>query len=69
MSQWSQSEISGKLVASFAAGIKTQKINEILGNGARVIRVMPNTPMTVGRGMSAMSLGQSAVREDQEWLG
>ena len=68
MSQWSQSEISGKLVVSFAAGIKTQKINQILGNGARVIRVMPNTPMTVGRGMSAMSLGQSAIKEDQEWL-
>ena len=68
LSQWSQSEISGKLVVSFAAGIKTRKINEILGNDARVIRVMPNTPMTVGRGMSAMSLGQSASREDQEWL-
>lgn len=69
LSQWSQIEISGKLVVSFAAGIKTHKINEILGNGARVVRVMPNTPMTVGRGISAMSLGQNASSEDQEWLG
>lgn len=68
LSAWSQSEFSKKLVVSFAAGVKTHKINEIVGNSARVIRVMPNTPITVGRGMSAISLGQGANTEDQEWL-
>ena len=68
LSMWGNGEIAGKLVVSFAAGIKTEKINEIIGREARVIRVMPNTPMTVGRGMSAISLGQSAHKQDLEWL-
>jgi pyrroline-5-carboxylate reductase len=69
LSQWKESKIAGKLVVSFAAGIKTHKVNEILGNSVRVIRVMPNTPMTVGRGIFAMSLSQNANQEDQKWLG
>jgi pyrroline-5-carboxylate reductase len=69
LSQWKESEIAGKLVVSFAAGIKTHSVNEILGNSVRVIRVMPNTPMTVGRGILAMSLSQNASQEDQKWLG
>ena len=68
LSQWKESEIAGKLVVSFAAGIKTHKVNEILGNSVRVIRVMPNTPMTVGRGIFAMSLSPKANQEDQNWL-
>ena len=68
LSQWKESEIVGKLVVSFAAGIKTNKVNEILGNSVRVIRVMPNTPMTVGRGIFAMSLSPKANQEDQNWL-
>ena len=68
LSQWKESEIVGKLVVSFAAGIKTNKVNEILGNSVRVIRIMPNTPMTVGRGIFAMSLSPKANQEDQNWL-
>ena len=68
LSQWKESEIAGKLVVSFAAGIKTNKVYEILGNSVRVIRIMPNTPMTVGRGILAMSLSPKANQEDQNWL-
>jgi pyrroline-5-carboxylate reductase len=53
---------------TYAAGIKIGKIEEVLGEGVRVIRVMPNTPLTVGRGMSAISMGSLATSEDQEWL-
>ena len=56
------------LIASFAAGIKIKSIEEKLGNGSRVIRVMPNTPMVMGRGMSAMSLGSTATSDDQNWV-
>jgi pyrroline-5-carboxylate reductase len=69
LSQWKESEIAGKLVVSFAAGIKLKKVNEILGNSVRVIRVMPNTAMTVGRGIFAISISQNANKEDQKWLG
>jgi pyrroline-5-carboxylate reductase len=54
------------LIVSFAAGIKIRSIEEKLGKGSRVIRVMPNTPMVMGRGMSAISLGSAATSDDQE---
>jgi pyrroline-5-carboxylate reductase len=56
------------LIVSFAAGIKIKSIEEKLGKGSRVIRVMPNTPMVMGRGMSAMSLGSSVNTSDQNWV-
>ena len=56
------------LIVSFAAGIKTSAIEKVLGDKVRVIRVMPNTPMTLRRGISAMSLGAHASEDDQQWL-
>jgi pyrroline-5-carboxylate reductase len=55
------------LVISFAAGIKIEKIEEQLGAHARVIRVMPNTPISMGRGMSALSAGSNVTPEDVKW--
>jgi pyrroline-5-carboxylate reductase len=65
---WSTSNLSAPLIVSFAAGVKISAIENVLGSKARVIRVMPNTPMTLGRGMSAMSLGAHVTKEDQDWL-
>jgi pyrroline-5-carboxylate reductase len=56
------------LIVSFAAGIKIKSIEEKLGKGSRVIRVMPNTPMVMGSGMSAISLGSVATSDDQNWV-
>ncbi len=56
------------LIVSFAAGIKIDSIEKKIGKGSRVIRVMPNTPMAMGRGMSAISLGSAATSDDQEWV-
>ena len=56
------------LIVSFAAGIKIKSIEEKIGKSSRVIRVMPNTPMVMGRGMSAISLGSAATSDDQEWV-
>jgi pyrroline-5-carboxylate reductase len=64
----SDSLSGSQLVVSFAAGIKIKSIEEKLGKGSRVIRVMPNTPMAMGRGMSAISLGSAATSDDQEWV-
>ena len=44
------------LLISFAAGKKIEFISSKVPS-AKVIRVMPNTPMLVGKGMSAVSLG------------
>jgi pyrroline-5-carboxylate reductase len=64
----SDSLSSSPLIVSFAAGIKIKSIEEKLGKGSRVIRVMPNTPMVIGRGMSAISLGSSVNTSDQDWV-
>jgi pyrroline-5-carboxylate reductase len=64
----SSSLSNSPLLVSFAAGIKINLIEEKLGKSSRVIRVMPNTPMVLGRGMSAISLGSAATSDDQEWV-
>lgn len=52
------------LLISIAAGITLQKLEGVLGEGARVIRVMPNTPALVGTGASAIAAGKSAQPAD-----
>jgi pyrroline-5-carboxylate reductase len=53
-----------KLIISIAAGITTAFIEDRLGEGARVIRAMPNTPALVGAGASAISTGAHAGAAD-----
>jgi pyrroline-5-carboxylate reductase len=51
-------------VISFAAGKKTTHIEGFLIKGVPVLRVMPNTPMSVGIGASAISPGKNASEKD-----
>lgn len=48
------------LVISIAAGISTRWIQSRIGRSVPVIRVMPNTPVLVGAGISAVAAGRSA---------
>jgi pyrroline-5-carboxylate reductase len=52
------------LVVSVAAGITCAFLEGKLPSGTRVVRVMPNTPMLVGEGMSAISAGTHAGDDD-----
>jgi pyrroline-5-carboxylate reductase len=54
------------LVVSIAAGIRTSAIEAKLQSGVRVVRVMPNTPLLVGRGVSALVAGKKATNDDLE---
>jgi len=57
--------VTGKhLLCSIAAGVTLAKLESGLGNGARVIRVMPNTPALVGASATAYALGKNATAED-----
>lgn len=56
------------LVVSVAAGVSLEKLSSWFGT-QRVIRVMPNTPCLVGRGVSAYALGPAATVEDGEMVG
>ncbi|GIW42308.1 MAG: pyrroline-5-carboxylate reductase [Candidatus Binatia bacterium] len=53
------------LVVSIAAGVSTARIEGRLGEAARVVRVMPNTPALLGRGMSVLVRGRRATVGDQ----
>lgn len=58
-------EPAHQIVLSIMAGISTRKIAEAIGKPARVVRVMPNTPLLVGLGMSAICLGEHARAGDE----
>jgi pyrroline-5-carboxylate reductase len=57
---------SDHLLISIAAGLPIVKLEGGLPAGARVIRVMPNTPALVGESASAYALGRSATPADGE---
>jgi pyrroline-5-carboxylate reductase len=53
-----------KLFVSICAGIPTAFIEERLGDGIRVVRVMPNTPALLGCGAAGVAPGKNASRAD-----
>ncbi|MBV8055442.1 MAG: pyrroline-5-carboxylate reductase [Deltaproteobacteria bacterium] len=53
-----------RLFISIAAGITIERLNNVLGASARIIRVMPNAPAMVGEGMAAIVPGAAATRAD-----
>ncbi len=60
-------DVENQGVISIMGGIGTEKLAAVIGGKARVVRVMPNTPVLVGRGMSGVALG-SYAREGDEAL-
>jgi pyrroline-5-carboxylate reductase len=55
-----------RLLISIAAGVPLAKLEAALDPGARLIRVMPNTPALVGASATAYALGKSALPQDGE---
>jgi len=54
------------LCISIAAGVSLSTMQSALPTGARIIRVMPNTPCLVGSSASVIALGQHARPADSE---
>ncbi len=54
-----------QVLISIMAGIGIQKMEQAIGGPARIIRVMPNTPMMVGLGMSGLAVGEHARAGDE----
>ena len=54
------------LVISIAAGKKIEFIEEHLPSDISVVRVMPNTPAQIGKGISAIAAGSKSSKEDME---
>lgn len=55
--------LQGKAILSVAAGWSTEMLAKA-APGARVLRVMPNTPALVGEGMTAMSKAHTLSEEE-----
>ena len=54
-------EETPRVVISILAGTPTAKIAALLGPQHPVVRVMPNTPARIGKGMAAITAGQNAL--------
>lgn len=54
------------VVVSVAAAVTVAMIEEALPQGQPVVRAMPNTPMTVGKGVVALAGGSSSNETDLE---
>lgn len=48
------------LFLSVAAGVSLETLGSYLGEGARIVRAMPNTPASIGKGITAL-IGNKAV--------
>ena len=57
-------DLASKLVISIVAGLSLRALEKAAGNGARVVRVMPNTPALIHQGAAAYALGSSATQAD-----
>lgn len=53
------------LFLSIAAGVNTARLEAGLGTGSRVLRVMPNAPALLGKGMSVLVRGRHATAADE----
>jgi pyrroline-5-carboxylate reductase len=54
-------------VLSIMAGVTIARLESWLGPTTAVVRAMPNTPATIGAGMSAVSAGSRAGEADLAW--
>ena len=57
-------QLAGKLVISILAGVTISTLQKAAGEKTRIIRVMPNTPALIHRGVAAYSLGHFAGEAD-----
>ena len=67
LTQLGKAELNGgdqdQVLVSLAAGVPTARLEAKLPAGFPVVRVMPNTPMLVGQGMSVLAPGRYARPE------
>lgn len=58
------SECAGKLILSIAAGLRISTLEQWFAT-SRIVRVMPNTPMTIARGVAAFACGDGVTDDDR----
>lgn len=59
-------QLDGKVLVSVCAGITVAAMRAVLPNGTRIVRVMPNLPVTVGAGASAIAMPEGMDAKSAE---
>ena len=54
------------LLVTMAAGLSIERLQELAGGAYPVIRIMPNTPVSVGEGVILMSCSPQVMEEEAE---
>lgn len=60
-------DFSQKLVLTIAAGIPAQRYHDYLAQSLQLIRIMPNTPSLVGKGVSGLFAEENINVEDKQF--
>ncbi|XOV79012.1 MAG: pyrroline-5-carboxylate reductase [Aestuariibacter sp.] len=63
----SHADIANKLFVSVAAGLPTARLQTMLGGEYAVVRVMPNTPSAIGKGMSGLYANAEVNAEQRQF--
>lgn len=63
----SPASLQNKLFVSLAAGLTVSRLHEMLGSTYPLIRVMPNTPSLLGKGMSGLYAQNTVSQVDKEF--
>ncbi|KZE28901.1 pyrroline-5-carboxylate reductase [Crenobacter luteus] len=58
--------LNGALVLSIAAGVRVEALSRWLNGHTRIVRIMPNTPAMVGRGVAGVYAPQELAEADAE---
>lgn len=61
-------DLSGHLFLSIAAGLPVSRLQEMLGGDYPVVRIMPNTPSLLGKGMSGMYADDTVSADDRQYV-
>ena len=59
--------VANKLVLSIAAGVSIDRFRALLGDPLNIVRIMPNTPSLVGKGMSGLFAPATVTPQDRDF--
>ncbi|WP_082989377.1 pyrroline-5-carboxylate reductase [Christensenella intestinihominis] len=60
--------VEGKAFVSIAAGVTVEKIQGFLKPEARIMRIMPNTPLLVGKGAICIQTPTNLTEDEQSFI-
>lgn len=62
------SKLNGKLFLSIAAGLTVARLQQMLGGDYPVVRIMPNTPSLLGKGMTGLYADASVDEQQRRYV-